>query len=76
MWDVSARWGADHYVVRVHIDPESDVFPYRQLADQLRQAIKSGEYAPGRRIPSLNQLVGESGLALETVRRAVGVLVD
>jgi GntR family transcriptional regulator len=60
----------------VHIDHEADVFPYRQLADQLRTAIKTGEYEPGRRIPSLQKLVADSGLAVETVRRAVKVLID
>jgi len=52
------------------------VFPYRQVADQLRAAIDAGEYGPGRKIPSLQALVRETGLAVETVRRAVRVLVD
>ena len=62
--------------MRVHIDLESDVFPYRQLANQLRDAIQAGDYLPGRPIPSGQALVRETGLALETVRRAVAVLVD
>jgi len=52
------------------------VFPYRQVADQLRAAIDAGEYGPGRKIPSLQALVRETGLAVETVRRAIRVLVD
>jgi GntR family transcriptional regulator len=62
--------------VQVQIDHESDVFPYRQVADQLRAAIDAGEYGPGRKIPSLQALVRETGLAVETIRRAIRVLVD
>jgi GntR family transcriptional regulator len=62
--------------VQVQIDHESDVFPYRQVADQLRAAIDAGEYEPGRRIPSLQALVRETGLAVETIRRAIRVLAD
>ena len=62
--------------MQVHIDHESDVFPYRQLADQLRDAIRAGEYGPGRRIPSIQALVRDTGLAVETIRRAIRVLVE
>jgi GntR family transcriptional regulator len=62
--------------MQVEIDHESDVFPYRQLADQLRAAIDAGEYQPGRRIPSIQALVRETGLAVETIRRSIKALVD
>ena len=41
------------------VDHESPVAPYRQVAAILRQRIKSGEYAPGQRLPSIAGLVQE-----------------
>ena len=49
---------------------------YRQLAGKLRAAIESGEIAPGEPLPSLSYLVQETGLAGNTVRKAIGVLAD
>ena len=51
-------------------------FPFEQLAVILRERIASGEYPPGRRIPSLLALQEEFGLSSMTVRRAVGVLAQ
>ena len=47
---------------------------YLQLAAWIRDKINAGEYQPGQPIPSLQQLKGESGLAIETIRHAVRVL--
>ena len=44
------------------IDPTSDRPVYRQIADQLRQAIREGRYGEGDALPS------ETALA-ETLRR-------
>jgi GntR family transcriptional regulator len=56
------------------IDYEAGVPPYRQLAGFLRARIESGTIT--RRLPSEKQLMGEFGLALGTVRKAIGVLRD
>jgi len=58
------------------IDPHSSVPSYRQLADQLRDAIVAGEVEPREPLPSITQLTGETGLAIGTVRHAIAVLVD
>lgn len=47
---------------------------FRQLADVLRDRIRSGVYPAGSTLPSEKDLGQEHGLARETVRRAVGVL--
>jgi hypothetical protein len=60
---------------RLRIDFLSDVPSYKQLADQLRAAITSGEIRPGEALPSLAQMVQETGLSMSTVQRAVRVLV-
>jgi GntR family transcriptional regulator len=49
---------------------------YRQLATKLRAAIESGELGPRDALPSLTYMVQATGLAVATVRKAVGVLVD
>jgi GntR family transcriptional regulator len=57
------------------IDYGSGVPPYRQLAGALRERIRSGEFA-GRKFPSDRTLAEETGLAVNTVRKAVAVLRD
>jgi DNA-binding transcriptional regulator YhcF (GntR family) len=49
---------------------------YEQLADELRQAITTGEYEPGDRLPSTRELSESHGIAPMTVRNALKVLED
>ena len=51
-----------------------DVATWKQLAERLRQAIRSGELAPGQRFPSELGLVQEYSLSRITVRRALAQL--
>lgn len=60
----------------MQIDHEAAEFPFQQLAAILRERIETGVYPPGRKIPSIIDLVEESGLSTMTVRRAVQVLAD
>ncbi|MEU2606854.1 GntR family transcriptional regulator [Streptomyces albus] len=48
----------------------------RQIADDLRARISSGELTPGDRVPGEPALVREYGVAKETARRALTLLVD
>lgn len=43
---------------------------YRQVAAILREAIKRGEYPPGRAVPSEARLMQEHGISRETARKA------
>ena len=52
----------------------SDVPSYVQLADQLRQAIEDGTYEPHEPIPSIVALKQETGLAVNTIRKGIGIL--
>lgn len=56
------------------IDPASPEHPYVQLAEDLRERIRSGDIPA--QLPSLSVLTSETGLAAGTVRRAIGVLAD
>lgn len=50
--------------------------PYRQVAAILRERIEAGTYRPGLRLPSINDLVGEFGVARTTAGKALRLLVD
>lgn len=67
---------SDLVPTQIVIDYNSDVPSYQQLAAILRDRIASGEIAHRQPLPSLSQLVGETGLAMGTVRKAIGVLVE
>lgn len=50
---------------------------YRQIADDLRRRIEAGEFAEAKgKLPSERDLSESTGAALETIRKAIGVLVD
>lgn len=53
-----------------------DSHAYLQLAETLKQRIVDGSFRCGQKIPSEAALSREHGLALMTVRQAVGVLVE
>jgi DNA-binding GntR family transcriptional regulator len=57
------------------INYESAVAPYRQVAAILRERIDAGRYAPGTRLPSINDLVQEFGVARTTAGKALRLLV-
>jgi DNA-binding GntR family transcriptional regulator len=61
---------------RIVIDLHSPEPSYQQVARQLRDAIMSGEIPPREALPSIQYLVQETGLAVNTIRRAVGVLIE
>jgi GntR family transcriptional regulator len=58
------------------INPLAPETSAAQLAGILRAGIASGELASRQPIPSITYLVGETGLSIGTVRRAIQVLID
>ncbi len=56
------------------IDPSADRPVFRQLADLLRDRIRTGTLAPGDPLPSELRLAQEYGLSRTTVRQAIAVL--
>ena len=56
------------------IDPTGPVPPYRQIAEIIRQRIKSGEYPKGSRIPTESEMVDMWEVARSTARRAIALL--
>jgi GntR family transcriptional regulator len=57
------------------LNPQSPIPLYHQLADILMDAIRSGDYPPGSRIPSEPQLAKDYGIGRPTVRQAIDLLV-
>ena len=49
---------------------------YRTLAAQIRNAIRNGEYADGRQLPTEEQLAASYSVSRQTVRRAMQDLVS
>ncbi|MTI95940.1 MAG: PLP-dependent aminotransferase family protein [Firmicutes bacterium] len=60
--------------VPVRLDHDSDIPLYRQIADQLRQAIDAGSLAPGSKLPSIRQLSGELQVNSVTIVTAYRLL--
>jgi GntR family transcriptional regulator len=57
----------------VKISPASPEHPYVQLAAQLRTRIEAGEITDV--MPSIMELTEQTGLSVNTVRRAVRLLI-
>lgn len=47
---------------------------WREIAADLREAIESGRYAPGDRLPTEDELTQQYGVARSTVRKALAEL--
>lgn len=57
------------------VDHGSPIAPYQQIAAILRGRIQAGEYKPGQRLPGINDLMQEYGVAHLTANKALRVLV-
>jgi DNA-binding GntR family transcriptional regulator len=57
-------------------DFRPDMPRHVQIADEVRQRIRSGAIAPRYPIPSEPAIMQEFGVARDTARKAVGVLRD
>ena len=56
--------------------PDQRLPRYQRLREMLAERITQGEWAPGLAIPAETELAAEYGVALGTLRSAVGLLVD
>lgn len=50
--------------------------PYRRIANELTEKIRSGEYPPGAKLPSTRELADMYGVSTVTASRAVSILHD
>jgi GntR family transcriptional regulator len=54
----------------IHLSQASGVPFYRQIVDQMAELVRSGQLAPGTRLPSYRELAPRLLVSLITVRRA------
>jgi GntR family transcriptional regulator len=57
-------------LIRFRLDPRTGVAPYRQLVDQVAQAVRLGLLGPGDRLPSVREVVTQISINPNTVHRA------
>lgn len=53
-----------------HIDPSSGTPIYRQIVDQVRQAVASGVLKPGDKLPSVRDMAVELAVNPNTIAKA------
>jgi GntR family transcriptional regulator len=56
------------------INPGVAEFPHRQIAAQLKERIRRGDWQPGERLPSIPAMAEMFGVAKQTVQRTVDQL--
>lgn len=52
------------------LDPRSGIAPYRQLVDQVRNAVEMGRLRGGDQLPSVREVVTQVTINPNTVHRA------
>jgi GntR family transcriptional regulator len=58
----------------VTINPGAAEFPHRQIAAELRQRIRRGDWAAGEKLPSIPAIAEMYGVAKQTVQRTIDQL--
>jgi DNA-binding transcriptional regulator YhcF (GntR family) len=54
----------------VQVDPQASKPLFDQLRTQILDGIRGGRLAPGTRLPTVRELAGQLGMAVNTVARA------
>jgi GntR family transcriptional regulator len=57
-------------VITFHLSARSNVPPYVQLVEQVRQALLNGTLRPGDRLPTVKEVVGSLAINPNTVLKA------
>ncbi len=62
--------------MKLAVGPGSNKPLYKQITQEIEKAVRSGELAPGSRLPSMNELAEDLKISRETVKKAYGILRD
>ena len=60
--------------IHARMNAASPKYHYQQLADHIRGLIQSGEFPPGARLPGVQRIARDSGVAIGVAVRAIGIL--
>src|SRR5215211_3617360 len=60
----------DRSVIEFRLDPSSGVAPYRQVVDQVRQALRLGLLVEGDQLPTVKDVVAQVAINPNTVLKA------
>ena len=60
--------------MEIIIDHQSNEPPFRQIASRLKLGIVKGHYTPGTLLPSVREIVKNTGVSLTTVQKAFSLL--
>ena len=56
------------------ITRQADLWPYQQVARVITEAVRSGELAPGQRLPAQQRLAQEAGVSKSVIQNALALL--
>lgn len=77
MKDIEQRDGASGNFFELYRPKDASSFPkYQQVRFAMSEAIRSGFWEEGERVPTEEELVGLTGFSLGTVQRAVRMLAE
>ena len=60
--------------MKLTINRDLHIPPYKQIKSLLKTAIMNGEVLPGQSIPSVREIVSSAGVSMATAQRALGEL--
>lgn len=60
--------------MQIHVSYSNPIPLYRQIADQIREKVLSGELLPGTALPSIRQLAEDARTSVITTKRAYSEL--
>ncbi|WP_368051239.1 winged helix-turn-helix domain-containing protein [Micromonospora sp. C28SCA-DRY-2] len=70
--DASGAW--EDLGAYQELPPMPRVSDRQRIAQDIRDKISSGEYAPGDKLPSLREMIAQYGVSAEPVRSALLIL--
>jgi DNA-binding GntR family transcriptional regulator len=58
----------------MQLDPDNPRPPYQQVSEALGEAIGSGRYRPGEKLPPHREVADDFGVSVGTIKRAFALL--
>ena len=62
--------------MKLHIDSDNAVPPFKQIVEQITEAVKDGKLPTGSQLPSVRDLATQLGVAANTAAKAYRLLEE